>query len=274
MSVYHQAILNSLPDATRETKTAKAYLFDYNQTAQGQYLWAFLYSPSTLEFSRSAKYSESQTLSAKKQDLQYGYTGGRSLTINEIVLDSWQQGKTIQPLLDGLEKLLECDINKKQYSPPILSFVFGSRRFGPCVLSNISWTETGWLGGQPARATMKITLLEIPEPLSQAKLEQKKQQTQSNQAVSRQSQGMPRTPLTERQAILASDRAKDFLKKNVSRLKPDVQAMAKASSYKLLTDRSSGDIVFINPKGQKIGVVGRFNGTTLKTEGVSTLIDK
>lgn len=252
MSVYHQAILNSLPDATRETKTAKAYLFDYNQTAQGQYLWGFLYNPSTLEFSRSAKYSESQTLSAKKQDLQYGYTGGKTLTINEIVLDSWQQGKTIQPLLDGIEKLLECDINKKQYSPPILSFVFGSRRFGPCVLTNVKWTETGWLGGAPARATMSLSLLEIPEPMTKEVIAVRTREIAAAVALAKQQQGQPRMELTQRQSSDVINEAKAWLTANVDKFDPKIVPIIKSKNYTLKIDSKLGLVYMFDSKGNKV----------------------
>ncbi len=275
MSIYHKAILDGLPAATRETKTTKAYLFEYDQSAsRGQYLWAFLYNPSTLEFERSAKYSEAQTLSAQKSNWQYGYTSGRSLSISDIVLDAWCQGKSIQPLLDGIEALLEADIAKNKYNPTILSFVWGSRRFGPCVLSQVQWKEDGWLGGTPARATMSLRLLEVPDPLTSSRANAKKQQSANNKADTRQKAGMPRLPLTERQAIAASAKAKEILQKNVSRFSPQVQALVKSSSYKLSTNRNTGDVVMIDRKGAKVGIMGRYDGLVLAVTGVSTLLKK
>lgn len=262
MSIYHQAILNSLPDATRETKTAKAYLFDYNQTAQGQYLWGFLYNPSSLEFSRSAKYSESQTLSSRASDLQYGYSSGKTLSISEIVLDSWLQGKTIQPLLDGIEKLLECDINKKQYSPPILAFVFGSRRFSPCVLSNVKWVETGWLGGAPARATMSLTLLEVPEPMTKEAASAKIRATLSKVAQTRSQQGQPRMELTDRLSFDVVNKAKAWLAANVDKFDPKIVPIIKSKNYTLKIDSNLGLIYMYDSKGNKVSnyAVAKWDG--------------
>lgn len=275
MSIYHKAVLDSLPPATLETKTTKAYLLDYDQTRQqGQYLWAFLTNPQTLEFERSAKYSEAQTLSSKKSDWQYSYTTGRSLTINDIILDSWCKGKTIQPLLDGVEALLECDVSKKQYSKRILSFVFGSRRFSPCVLTNVKWTETGWLGGAAARATMSLTLQEVPEPMTRAQAESRKQQTGTAAAAAKQAAGMPRMQLTERQQSEGSKKAIDILRKNEARFNPQVRSLIRSSAYRLLTNRETGDIVLFDRKGQKVGLVGRYNGQTLQVTDVSTLLKK
>ena len=261
MSIYHEAILKSLPDATRETKTTKAYLLDYEQTrTQGQYVWAFLTNPQQLEFSRQAKYNEAQTLSAKKTDWQYGYTGGRTLSISDIVLDVWCKGKTIMPLLDGIEALLEADVSKGKFAPTILSFVFGARRFGPCVLTSVKWTETGWLGGMPAKSLMSITLQEVPDPKTHAYLEAKKREALSSKAANKQALGQPRMRLTERQQQEASKQAKAYISKNANKLNMTIQSLIKSASYKLSTDIETGSVTLFNKVGEKILIIGQFDG--------------
>ena len=263
MSIYHEAILKSLPDATRETKTTKAYLLDYEQTrTQGQYVWAFLTNPQQLEFSRQAKYNEAQTLSAKKADWQYGYTSGRSLNISDIVLDGWCKGKTIMPLLDGIEALLEADVSKGKFAPTILSFVFGSRRFGPCVLTSVKWTETGWLGGMPARSTMSISLQEVSVPLTKAELEARKQAISAAATLARQQQGQPRMELTERQSSDVINKAKAWLAANINKFDPKIIPIIKSKNYTLKIDSKLGLVYMYDSKGNKVG-----NGAVASWDG-------
>ena len=264
MSIYHEAILKSLPDATRETKTTKAYLLDYEQTrAQGQYLWAFLTNPQQLEFTRQAKYNEAQTLSAKKADWQYGYTSGRTLSISDIVLDGWCKGKTIMPLLDGIEALLEADVSKGKFAPTILSFVFGSRRFGPCVLTSVKWTETGWLGGMPARSTMSISVQEVPAPLTKAELEAKRRAATSILSEAKQKVNSPRLLLTERQVQAVITQSRAIIQKGISEFNPTAQALFKSGSFKIDVDREKGDVFLLDRSEKRVGTLARFDGKHL-----------
>lgn len=284
MSWWSQEAYAELPDAQSRDR-CYAYLMLYSpdgvqQTESEQIVWRFLANPSKLEFSRSAKYNEAATFAAPKQDQHYHLSTGRTLKINEILFDLWQHGKSIQPTLDGIELLLEAKLGEGNFAPPVLSFVWGQRRFAPCVLTEVSWVETGWHGGEPARAALSITLLEIPkrEARGDASIpeDERKLLEEEIAAAEREAEEAKKKleklkqPLTERQQSEGQDAAKKFLEENKDKLNPEVANLIESGEYKLETDQETGAVNLTNEKGEAIGRVGQWNGDKLNTE-VGTL---
>lgn len=261
MAYINKPLLDSLPSANRGSVTA--YLIEYNQNPKSNpKSWQFLYNPSLLSYSKEANYSDAQVLGAKKQELQYAYSSGKTLTINDIVLHSWQEGKSVQPILDGLEALLETQEGKS--SPPILSFIFGSKTFAPCVLVAITYDESAWLSGAPAIVKLNLTLREIPQPLTLAELDARRNGISKAASDTKQKAGMPRKPLTDRQLKDASSLATKYLTERIKLYKPDIQSLIKSKSYKLSTAKDSGDVSLFDKNGKLLGVVFRYDGVGFK----------
>lgn len=255
-----------LPKA--EKATAEAYLIQYSADAKSeQRLWTFQYNPSILKFSGEAKYSTVETFATRSPDQQFANSSAQKLEIPNIYLETYSERKSLKPLLDGIDELRKAKLDKRQFSPPILLFVFGSRRFGPCVITNVSWDEASWLGGAPARAQLSLSFLEVPKP---GVLGMKAIPPEPDPPKD----GKPSKPLTDRQKEEAIAKAQEWLKSNESKLDPRIVTTLKKKEFKLEPDPKSGDVTMLDPKGAKIGIVGRWDGKTFKTEKVNTIPKK
>ena len=172
MTYINQPLLDTLPEA-RETPGIFASLItldsniDSLRAAEGLgngqigLAWRFLVNPQSLSFSRSAKYVEAGTPALNSQIMQWTGSTGRTMSISNLLLDTWYEGRSVKPLITGLERLMDARLDKGKFAPPVLSFVWGRRRFSPCVLTEIKIDEAGWLDGEPALAVAEMTLLEV-----------------------------------------------------------------------------------------------------------------
>lgn len=272
--MFNQAVLDSLPSGTYSTAAQEpCYLLEYasgQQEAEAAKLWQFLYNPVQLEYSREARYAEVPTQGVRVPQQQFQHSTGKTLNLSGLVLDAWWMGKSVQPLVDGLDTLIEASIEEQQYSPPVLSFVMGSRTvLAPCVLQRVTVKENGWLaGGQVARASVDLVLLEVPsEDIDRG---QDAATVTPDEAAAEE--GRPRLPLTDRQRQDASARAKTWLNENLSTLAPNLRPLVQSNSYLLATDAETGDVTMYDADRQAIGVVGRWDGQeTFTTAGVQTV---
>lgn len=254
---YNQSAFRQLPDARPQLQGLEAYLIKYAPDLdEAQILWQFLVAPSRLQFSRSAKYNENSTFAAKVIDRQYANTSGATLTINNLEFLTWCYKKSMRPLIEGLMTLLE--IKEDTFAPPILSFVFGSRRFGPCVLSDVNWDESAWLGGEQASINLNLTLQEIPNPGLKGDAIVT---SPSNQSLNEEIDSTnPRNSLTLRQRKEASKAAKEYLEANQDTFNQVVSEAIRSSAYFLETNEESGQVEMLDRDKASIGIVGTWNG--------------
>lgn len=236
--------LNQLKGATKSTNHYARLV-----SLQNERLWEFIYNPEEKQFSRKANYVEAPTAAGSLPAQTYLYTTGKTLTLSNLLLDTYCEEKSLRSSLQDLEGLLVVDI-KKGLQPYSLYFVWGTEKFGPCVLTEISWRETAWLGGEPASVRLDMTLLEVPLPDSQPK--------QSNPIPS------STINLTDRQKEDGRKKAQEWLTANLNKLDTSTKQAVQSKSFKWLTD-SNGVIKIINSKGMEIGTVGTWNGTTFST---------
>jgi phage protein U len=262
---YNPQVMERLPVAPPSETFVECFLAEYadGTEAAGARLWTFLYNPSVLQFSREARYAEAATYGTKTPDQQYQYTSGETLELPNLTLDAWWEGCSIQPLLDGIDALMEVKADAENLSPPILSLVMGARRFGPCVLTRVQRTEAGWLaGGAPARAQVSLTLLEIPKE----KLSDPAEAVAITPDETAAAEGRPRLPLTERQRRDASTEAKRYLQENAARFSPEIMALIQSNNYLLATDEASGDVTMYSSDRAALGVVIRWDGQQATTQ--------
>lgn len=264
--------LKSAPVVTAPKGKAEAFILEYGEEKTEKRLWTFFYNPQSLRYSRAAKYSSTETFAARVQDQQYGYTEGKTLEISDIILDSYCMGRTVRPLIEGINKLLEARLERGEFAPPVLSFIFGTQRFAPCALTKVSWDETAWIGGDPARVKMSLSFIEMPIPESRGK--KSKDLQLKDDADNKAGTGKPSKPLTDRQQVEAKQKAREWLNKNQSKLDPQTQKAIRSNQYDVTADPKTGDVKLLSSKKQAIGTVGRWDGKIFKTENVGTLIKK
>jgi hypothetical protein len=203
-----------------------------------------LYNPESKSFSRSANYSPAATGGTAIQQQNYTGGSGRTLSLPNLLLDSFCAGRSLRNLIESLEKLLLP--TAPGLTPPIVSFTWGSDVFSPAVVSEMSWEETAWLSGEPAMARVNLTLIQLPPEDSPATLS-----TAPTGEVS----------LTDRQRATAVTEADKWLRANLSRLKPDIKSAVSANRFKFLTT-TAGTVTITDVAGKALGTVGTWDGYT------------
>lgn len=213
--------------------------------------YEFLINPSTIDTQISASYGENPTLGTNTQRQQYFNSSGKGFSLSEIILITPCQDKSIRPLMEGLESLTRCDPENRVFQTPVLSFFWSRRREDNLVLTAVNFTETGWRGGIPTRATGTLTFLRVPP---------KESATTSTTATSQTTTAS----LTERQQSEGSAKGSEWLKANLAKLKQPIQSLVKSNSY-LMDTATSGVVSVLDNTRKNLGTVGQYDGKTLDT---------
>ncbi len=246
---------SKLPSASSGGRV-EAVLLEYDiEGKKEKPLWLFLVNPATLDYQDSAEYSEVSPLASRVKVKQYNASSGAELTISDLLFSTYCLGKSLKPLTEGIQALLKAKTEENKFAPPVLMFRWGTKRFGPCVLTDVKWTESAWLGGEAARLKMSLTLEEIPKPLTKAEIEAKQKLKDKADEQKREKDGKPPIKLTDRQRQEASTKAKEYLKANTKVWAPDIQSAIEKGNYKLSTDADTGDVTMVDVTGKKLGVV-------------------
>lgn len=257
--IKNPVVLQNLPEAESGDRLW-AYLIEEGKQPNDERLFTFLTNPEELQWQRSAIYSEAATAVTTVQAQQYYHTRGRTLQLNDLLMETWFSKRSLRPLLEGLQKLLVPNLQSKVFAPPVLRFVWGTQNFGPCVLTDLDWRETGWLNGEPATIRLSMTLTEIPPPDSDLASRIVKQQKESKTA-----KDDLKTPLTDRQRADASTEAQKWLNTNQKKLPQQIQERLKTKRYKLSTDPKTGSVTMTDEKSTALGIVGKWDGRAFAT---------
>lgn len=146
-------VLNALPEVT-STEYVRASLVDKN----GDIIYRFLYNPQELKLNKSVEYSEVPIGGTAIQPHYYNHTKGSTLLLENLLFDTYCDGRSSRELIEGLGRLTlpETDTRK----PKVISFVFGSFSFGPAIITNLDWTISSFIGGEPVYGSINLTLKE------------------------------------------------------------------------------------------------------------------
>ncbi|UKO99360.1 hypothetical protein [Nostoc sp. UHCC 0870] len=241
-----------------------AYLVDENSKS----VFTFLYNPEQKSFSRTANYDEGITALNSISSQYYKHTTGLTLGLSNLILETYNQGKSCKLLLQRLQSLMVADPSKGQYTPSPVYFKWGTDSFGPAVITNISWTETSWLTGEVASARVNLTLLEIPESQlpNKAKIESSENRLQAALNKSK--------VLTDRQKDEGLAKAKTWLIQNRKKLRDDISNSVNSNKYKLTIysqESTMGVINIFTDKGGVLGTVGTYKDGKLDTSKTTLL---
>lgn len=234
---------SQLPTEEKAKGAIEAMLVEYDiDGKKDKPLWTFLVNPSNLKFSDAAEYDKTSPIASAVPHRTYSNSTGRTLTITDMLMDTWYTGKSLQPLVEGVRALLKAKTEQNQFSPPVLAFLMGTKRFAPCVITKLDWIESRFLSGAPGRISMSIVLEEIPTPPTKAELERREKVKREAIADRRQQQGRPRLDLTDRQQKAAIEQAKRYLNSNKSQFSAEVQGYINLGKYQLKVNKESGDV--------------------------------
>lgn len=134
----------------------------------GLKVWQFLYNPQSITIDVKADYAESNTWGATDdgqsgRSVQWLRNQNPVMRLDEVVLNGFIHNKKVGQLEEGLFALLMSRDGPGQIQPTIWEFVWGKRRFGPCVINNIQVVEKQWEAGEVLAATVSFELIQIPK---------------------------------------------------------------------------------------------------------------
>lgn len=125
-------------------------------------VWKFLVNPQAIQFGGGdAQYEELLPHLNTVPEVAFKGNSARTIELPDLILETWFEGKSVQPLLDGIRRLQEANPDNREYEPPTMAFVFGSRRIEPVKVIKATWIENKWLGGEPAGVRLSLTLQEV-----------------------------------------------------------------------------------------------------------------
>lgn len=102
--------------------------------------------------------------------VNFAYPDPVSLSIKDLIFDTYEQGTSVIPLLSQFEKAVNfAEAGEgREKRPPTYVFTWGSNQYIRCFLTSLNYTLTMFLpDGTPVRAKVDLTLEEIDESTSQ-----------------------------------------------------------------------------------------------------------
>jgi hypothetical protein len=212
---------------------------------EGVPLFEFLYNPESVSISTPINYQETAIPYTTTPQVNFVSGGAQTLTISDIYLDSYEDKKSLQPILDKLTSLREpTKQNGLLLSPPVLYFKWGEYSSFPCVLTQIDYTITNRINGYPVRARLNLSFKEVPS---------KTARTTAPQPISTptNTKNLPK-PLTTKQSL---DGVTEVLKNGLRGLQNLLPSSVKSLKKADVTiDNHSGDVTVANVN------VGTYNG--------------
>ena len=260
MTSINKTLLGSLPSAT-SSSYQYAYLIkedDLNKP-NAEPLFKFLYNPETIEWSVGIDWTENPTAYTSIPTRQWYRSKGAVWLLNDLLLDAYYAGKSIEPLLSQLRAMRNPITAKDGYTaPPVLYFVWGTRKLGPAVMTNLQVKEDGWKGGPPTSARVSITLEEVPPPDSRPNGRGKAPSEFTKSSPTSAATPKLKAPLTEREQSEAETKVKAALAANPPKSQVE---LIKSKKYKLDLNKTNGVVKLQDAKGKAVGIVGIYDGT-------------
>jgi hypothetical protein len=140
-----------------------------SQTPQSnQAVWQFLFNPEELQLESGPDYNRAETWGVSDpensgQPLSWRSNKNRKLTFGKVLLTGYVLGRRVDSLERGLQQLFMARSGPGMDGPPVLEFVWGVRKFGPCVIQNVRVRERAWDAGVLVNAEVSFDLEQVPE---------------------------------------------------------------------------------------------------------------
>ena len=132
----------------------------------------FMFNPNQLAFSQQINLTKDRGARTGRglPKVSFAYPEPCSLTINDIVFDTYEEGSSVLKHIKPFEKALNFAESGpgKEKRPPTYVFTWGSQQYIRCFITNLTYNLTLFLpDGTPVRAKINLTLEEIDESTSQ-----------------------------------------------------------------------------------------------------------
>lgn len=129
----------------------------------------FMFNPNQLSFSRTISLEQAQGARTDRGEnkTSFKHPNPYSLTINNVILDTYESGKSVLEAVGKFTKAVEFSQGGKgkDKRPPIYLFTWGNERYLRCFLKTLSFKLTLFLpDGTPVRAVLDLTLEQVDAP--------------------------------------------------------------------------------------------------------------
>ncbi|AND75505.1 hypothetical protein [Nostoc phage N1] len=254
---YQHCFLIEYIDNTNNRATATE---NKNKLAQGFPVYQFLYNPETISLTLPISYQEIAIPFTGINQVNYSNGGNITMNLNNLILDTMNENKSLQPLIDKLISLREPTVKTGLKShPKILYFKWGSNTFGTCVLTNVSFDITRWNDGFPVKARMSMSLKEVPKPVGDSKAIQEAKKKVKEETVQN---GNLKKGLTEKQILDGQKVIREYFKKNLSFQPKRVQDVLNNPKSIIKIDKDTGQVSLYDASGEFVQLLGNYNGDT------------
>ncbi|QLF85093.1 hypothetical protein [Nostoc phage YongM] len=268
----NRSVISGLPEIKKPGNYQHCYLIEYedknntrqsatenqNKQKQGFPVYVFMMNPERISYNVPINYQEIAIPFTPKNQVNYSNGGNITMSMSNLILDSMDEKKSLQPLIDRLIALREPTIqNGLKKHPKILAFKWGSNTFSPCVLTNVSFEVLRWVDGYPVKAYMNISLKEIPVPNSDSTaIAEAKKKVKEETVLN----GNLKKGLTEKQIINGIKTVNEYYKKNLSFQPRTVQNVLSDPKSSIKIDKDTGQVSLYNKAGDFVNLLGNYNG--------------
>lgn len=240
-------------------------------------MWKFLVNPQAIQFGGGdAQYEELLPHLNTVPEVAFKGNSARTIELPDLILETWFEGKSVQPLLDGIRRLQEANPDNREYEPPTMAFVFGSRRIEPVKVVKATWIENKWLGGEPAGVRLSLTLQEVMDERVSDPYEPPPPpiETEGETETTATTESIDPIALTPRQMDEFATAARQWLKDNAT-----TQGFSAVVAYTLnqqdfkLKPQSNGIATVADVTGAALGKVGTWGQDSILEEWTPELLD-
>jgi hypothetical protein len=132
----------------------------------------FQFNPNQLNFSQHINLNKSHGARTGRglPKVNFAYPEPASLTINNIIFDTYEDGTSVLPLIQPFAKAVDFAQSGegREKRPPTYIFTWGSQQYIRCFITHLNYSLTMFLpDGTPVRAKIDLTLEEVDESTSQ-----------------------------------------------------------------------------------------------------------
>lgn len=149
MAYYNENVLSSLIDAPK-VENLEAIFYTKSQIFN-----CFLSNPQSINVDHSINLNTISLPGFKGDKHVYENKRSPKIELSGIIFDSYSLSKSLKPLLETIEKLMDPSDKNYEY----VGFKFGTLDYYPCFITDFSYETELFLGGDPAKIKASIDLI-------------------------------------------------------------------------------------------------------------------
>lgn len=126
--------------------------------------WYFITAPQDVSWSKEGKISTADTYGTNTPYVLYGSTSLRKLSLGNVMLEGFSDGKTVEANVVALETCMNMVIQKGYTAPYCWKVYTGGKSYGTFVITGVKVKEVMRdLRGFATRAFVDIELMQVPD---------------------------------------------------------------------------------------------------------------